>query len=71
MAGAPIVARVASAVVLVLVAVLPNKAIDTDALVSPLGVLTGPCVLTRVRNRALVNILHSTGSVLSKAVGCW
>ena len=62
-----------AAVVLVLLAVLPDEPVDTDTLVSALRVLAGPVVLAGVVESALVHILETvlagpvvgTGAVVS------
>ena len=51
-----------AAVVLVLLAVLPDEPVDTDALVAALGVLAGPVVLAGVVEGALVHVLQAVGT---------
>ena len=47
------------AVVLVLLAVLPDEPVDTDTLVAALGVLAGPVVLAGIVQGALVHVLQA------------
>ena len=71
--GSSVPARGDAAVVLVLLAVLSDEAVDTDALVAALAVLAGPVVLAGVVEGALVHILEAvlagpvvgTGAVVS------
>ena len=61
-AGAAVLALVHGAVVLVLLAVLPNEAVDADALVAALGVAAGAVVLARVVDGALVHVLEAVAA---------
>ena len=61
-AGAAVLALVHGAVVLVLLAVLPDEAVDADALVAALGVAAGAVVLARVVDGALVHVLEAVAA---------
>ena len=58
-AGPAVQAGRDAAVVLVLLAVLPDEPVDTGALVAALGVLAGPLVLAGIVEGALVHVLQA------------
>jgi len=59
MAGTPIKARTPCAVIFVLFAILSNKPVDTNTLVSTLCILTGSMVLAGIVQTALINIIQA------------
>jgi len=59
MAGTSIEARTSSTIILVLLAILPNKSVHTDALVTTLCVLAGAVVLAGIVQAALINIFQT------------
>ena len=59
MAGPTVQTGGDGAVVLVLLAVLPDEAVDTDTLVAALRVLAGPVVLAGIVQGALVHIVQA------------
>jgi len=63
MAGSSIKAWTSSTIIFVLFTVLPNKPVDTDALVPPLRVLTGAVVLAGVVQGALVHIFQAVATL--------
>ena len=62
MAGPTVQTGGDGAVVLVLLAVLPDEAVDADALVAALGVAAGAVVLARVVDGALVHVLEAVAA---------
>lgn len=62
-AGAAVETAVLQTVVLVGLAVGPDVAVDTDALVAALGVLAGAVVLAGVAQRALVHVLAAVAAL--------
>jgi len=63
MAGTSIEARTSSTIILVLLAILPNKSVHTNTLVTTLCVLAGAVVLAGIVQAALINIFQAIATL--------